>query len=448
MIGAGISALFKNKNEEQPAAEQNDTGEAKEQPKSLTLSEPEVQADIKPAAAPAADGEFEAPAPPVAEVEPEVKIEAAEGELNFLLSVYPQATGFEDHVAKLAAFISAQGIDEAVAKKRAGLIVTQARAIDLDPALLGSVIFVFSKFNEQTSQNGRFGLMFLSQKQAEEICKRELVVCESESALLREDYNLFLGSLELSSLAKKYSGELPMVISAYLFGESSDLGAAAASQEIKDLVTLITSSVDQIRLADVSKKVAENATPAPSAKPEKVIEKEPSKEDSGELNPKSFMTMSIDLSGRDVAEVERMLDLIQREAEKNKLDPLLVGAIAWNISGLNPNLQGSDGRQGLMQLDPAQGAYMAGLVEKEWQPEKLMEPDYNIELASSYFALLMEIFEGNMLGALTAYHWDVKKFTAAADAPERVPPSSSNFARQVIATYDTWSKEYQVFSMR
>ncbi len=449
MIGAGVSALFKNRTADQSAPAEDTNGEETIPGKSLTLSESELQPAAPSNSDAAPSVEQDSAAPTMVKEDVKQVVAADPGEVNLMLGLYPQAIGFEEHVSKLGQFISAQGIDEAVAKKRAALIVTQSRSIDLDPAILGSIIFVFSKFDDQTSQNGRHGLMFLSQTQAEAICKRELVVCESEAALLREDYNLFLGSLELSHLAKKYSGELPMLISAYLFGESSDVAASANSQEIKDLVALVSASVEQIRNMDATKKVesVEKNIPKDEIKVAPTSAAD-TKSNSDELNPKSFMMMSIDLSGRDVAEAERMLDLISSTAEKYKVDPLLVGAIAWNISGLNPNLQGAQGRLGLMQLDPAQGPYIAGLVEKDWLPAKLMEPDYNIELATSYFALLMDIFEGNQLGALTAYHWDVKQFTSTADAPEQVPPSSSNFARQVISTYDNWRKEYEIFATR
>lgn len=95
---------------------------------------------------------------------------------------------------------------------------------------------------------------------------------------------------------------------------------------------------------------------------------------------------------------------IERCAAENALDPALVAAVIWTESGFDKDARSSRGACGLMQLTEPTAEYCASLMNKEFDPSRLFEPEYNIELGSFYLSYLIEKFDGDTVAALAAYN--------------------------------------------
>jgi tape measure domain-containing protein len=89
--------------------------------------------------------------------------------------------------------------------------------------------------------------------------------------------------------------------------------------------------------------------------------------------------------------------LIEQIAGEKGLDPNLMRALVEQESGFDPRVVSRAGARGLMQLMPGTAAaYGAGGRE--------FEPEANLRAGMSYFAELLQKFNGNVERALTAYN--------------------------------------------
>lgn len=98
--------------------------------------------------------------------------------------------------------------------------------------------------------------------------------------------------------------------------------------------------------------------------------------------------------------VERIAD----EADKNRVNPALVLAIAERESGLDPNAIGDQGRSfGLMQL------YIEGAgAEYKDDPYKLLDIETNIRVGCTYLKECIKAFPGSITRAIAAYNAGIK----------------------------------------
>ena len=380
--------------------------------------------------------------------------------VNLLIAVYDSSSSVEQHQQHIYEFLKLKGFDSAQAKSQAELIIEQARNSDLEPAVLAGIVYALSKFDPATTQGERHGLLLLSQKQAEQICARESITCEDAEALKRPDYNLLLGILDLKYLSQKFSGDLSLILTAYLLGNTENIEEAARLPELQQVARLVSDTITEIRELKIKideLEVAIKGKPSitETPKPElpvatNVVDptQKPIEKKTQETSERDFILLSIDTTNRDIEELEGVIDLTLETAKANAFDPILLSALVYNLSGFNQNLISPDGRVGLMQINPGQGDYMAQLTETEWRPESLKEPKYNLKLATNYLNLLMSIFEDKLGMALIAYHWDVRKLTQIDAKSAEIPVTSSNFSNQVIATYQNWQHEYRMFTIK
>ncbi|MEM1206282.1 MAG: lytic transglycosylase domain-containing protein [Acidobacteriota bacterium] len=86
---------------------------------------------------------------------------------------------------------------------------------------------------------------------------------------------------------------------------------------------------------------------------------------------------------------------IRRVAEKHGLDGLLLAAVIEAESSFNPQATSSRGAVGLMQVLPSTAGE---------SPERLYEPELNLEHGAQYLKGLLERFGGDLELALAAYN--------------------------------------------
>ncbi len=87
-----------------------------------------------------------------------------------------------------------------------------------------------------------------------------------------------------------------------------------------------------------------------------------------------------------------------------KIDPALIHAIMRQESRFDYRAESPSGARGLMQLMPATAKYVAG--DKSLNMNKLMEPQYNVELGEKYLTKLLRErkVSGNLISLLIAYN--------------------------------------------
>ncbi|MEB3299682.1 MAG: lytic transglycosylase domain-containing protein [Candidatus Sericytochromatia bacterium] len=96
--------------------------------------------------------------------------------------------------------------------------------------------------------------------------------------------------------------------------------------------------------------------------------------------------------------------LIEREASRQGLDPLLVAAVIRIESGFDPRAVSSAGACGLMQLMPDTARWMAGKAGEPDPTGHLEDPAVNVRLGTAYLRYLHGPFRGDRRRVLAAYN--------------------------------------------
>jgi soluble lytic murein transglycosylase len=134
--------------------------------------------------------------------------------------------------------------------------------------------------------------------------------------------------------------------------------------------------------------------------------------------------------------------IIEREANRNGLDPYLVAGLIRQESGFLASARSPAGALGLMQIMPATGTSLAReLGVGNFHTTRLTEPELNVRMGTRYLATMLARYDGRVVDALSAYnagptrmarwrafpeHGDAELFT------ERIPfAETRNYARIV-----------------
>ena len=99
------------------------------------------------------------------------------------------------------------------------VIRQQARDKNLDPALIAGVIYVESRFRDQTSHAGATGLMQLMPETADYIARKSGGTEFVRGDLADPQINIAYGSWYLRYLLEHYHGNVPLALAAYNAGE-------------------------------------------------------------------------------------------------------------------------------------------------------------------------------------------------------------------------------------
>jgi soluble lytic murein transglycosylase len=105
--------------------------------------------------------------------------------------------------------------------KHEDIIRQQARAKDLDPALVAAVIFAESKFRDQTSPTGAKGLMQIQPETAKFIAHRSGGTAFEIKDLGTPQINIQYGTYYLRYLLGRYDGNVVLAVAAYNAGETN-----------------------------------------------------------------------------------------------------------------------------------------------------------------------------------------------------------------------------------
>ena len=146
-------------------------------------------------------------------------------------------------------------------------------------------------------------------------------------------------------------------------------------------------------------------------------------------------------------------EYVEKYAEENNIDPLLIFSIIKAESNFKENAESSSGAVGLMQLMEETAKEIAeSMDEPILEKEDLKEAKTNIKIGIKYYSILQKNYDGNMLLALTSYNagignvntW-IKNGIIKSDGSdiENIPYKETNmYVRKIIRNYKMYNKIY------
>jgi soluble lytic murein transglycosylase len=93
-------------------------------------------------------------------------------------------------------------------------------------------------------------------------------------------------------------------------------------------------------------------------------------------------------------------DAVERWAEARRLPVPLVLGVVRQESAFDLQATSTAGARGLMQLMPGTARELAGKLGVPFAADKLYDPDYSLQLGTSYFAHVLDMFDGDVELAL------------------------------------------------
>lgn len=145
-------------------------------------------------------------------------------------------------------------------------------------------------------------------------------------------------------------------------------------------------------------------------------------------------------------------ELIQANAAEFGLDPAYVAAVVLAESSYNPNAVSSVNAQGLMQIMPKTGEWLAGKFDETYVEGCLFDPATNLRYGCWYLGFLMDRYDGDMRCSSAAYHsgqgtvdkW-LKDPAYSADGKtlDEIPGSNANtYVNRILEYYEKYDELY------
>jgi soluble lytic murein transglycosylase-like protein len=97
-------------------------------------------------------------------------------------------------------------------------------------------------------------------------------------------------------------------------------------------------------------------------------------------------------------------ETVRRHAEAQRLPVHLVMAVIHQESAFDPNAKSRSGARGLMQVMPATGRDLARQLRLRYSVARLYEPDYSVQLGTTYLRQMLRMFDGRVELALAGYN--------------------------------------------
>jgi soluble lytic murein transglycosylase-like protein len=142
-----------------------------------------------------------------------------------------------------------------------------------------------------------------------------------------------------------------------------------------------------------------------------------------------------------------LANIIVSESRKQDVDPLFVAAIVRAESMFKHKAVSRRGAQGLMQIMPATGRFIAknsNIALKD--TEALHNPETNIKLGVWYVRYLLTKFKGNRAQMLAAYNWGPSNMLKAIASGASLPKESLQYVNKVLSHHTMWTERLSQFA--
>ncbi|MEO7161814.1 MAG: lytic transglycosylase domain-containing protein [Bdellovibrionia bacterium] len=148
------------------------------------------------------------------------------------------------------------------------------------------------------------------------------------------------------------------------------------------------------------------------------------------------------LKGRWKKYARSVAQTIIQESDKYGFDPIFLMAVIENESSFNPEIIGTVGEIGLMQVTPDTGAWIAKIYNLPWKgKQQLKDPSYNIRIGAAYMAHLREEFDFEGQLYLAAYNMGSGNVRKALGKQIRPKIYSSRVMLRYLRFYSELQKE-------
>lgn len=146
-------------------------------------------------------------------------------------------------------------------------------------------------------------------------------------------------------------------------------------------------------------------------------------------------------------------EYVEKYAKEYDVDPLLIFSIIKVESNFDEKAKSSSGAKGLMQLMEATATEIANKIDEPLvEQESLWEPEKNIMIGTKYYSELLEMYDENMLLALTAYNAGIGNVNGWIESGiikkdgsdiENIPYKETNmYVRKIINNYKIYQSIY------
>lgn len=146
------------------------------------------------------------------------------------------------------------------------------------------------------------------------------------------------------------------------------------------------------------------------------------------------------------------VDIIRANAAEQGLDPAYAAAIILAESSYNPNAVSSVNAQGLMQIMPDTGEWIAGKFDETYTEGCLFDPQTNVKYGCWYLGYLLRRFDGDMKCSTAAYHSGQGKVDQWLKDPacspdgrtlDVIPGSNADtYVKRVLEYYEKYDELY------
>lgn len=139
--------------------------------------------------------------------------------------------------------------------------------------------------------------------------------------------------------------------------------------------------------------------------------------------------------------------LIIEKSDQFGVDPFLVGSLTFVESSFRPDAVSAKNYIGLLQIDPKRLEELGELTGmKVSASSELFKAEENMMLGVGNLALLLEMMDGDIARALSAYHRDIEgaRLLVRGEAPTN---EEKNFAEKVIELSLLWREEFRTLRL-
>ncbi|MBQ5488019.1 MAG: lytic transglycosylase domain-containing protein [Clostridia bacterium] len=142
-------------------------------------------------------------------------------------------------------------------------------------------------------------------------------------------------------------------------------------------------------------------------------------------------------------------DEVAAASERYGLDADLVFAVIRTESSFKPDAVSSAGAKGLMQIMTPTAEWVCWRYNEEYDPSRIFEPEYNIELGCRLLAYLIDYYDGNTEYAVAAYNAGNGRVDGWLQDPERfrdgklmIPiDETRNYVKKVLDSYEKYKQQ-------
>lgn len=145
-------------------------------------------------------------------------------------------------------------------------------------------------------------------------------------------------------------------------------------------------------------------------------------------------------------------DLIRKYANENGIAPAYVASVVLAESSYRADAVSSVNAQGLMQILPSTGEWIAGKFSEKYTDGCLFDPDTNLRYGCWYLGYLMRRYDGNMRCSSSAYHagqgtvdkWlQDERYSADGRTLKDIPyDTTRTYVDRVLKYYENYRKIY------